>query len=91
MTLEARQETLAGIVKENGVETVIDGKKLATLIESAKAAAMIGSEAWKDGDDPIFNKTLSFIRETLPAIDGAEYVKAPPREFLRFSEDWSKK
>lgn len=90
LTPEARKETLSSIVKQNGVETVINGKKLATLIENAKAAAMISSEAWKDGGDPLMKKTLSFIRETLPAIDGAEYVNTPPEEFLRFIEDWTK-
>ena len=90
LTPEARRETLAGIVRENGAETVINGPALAALIENAKAAAMIGSEDWKDGGDPLMKKTLSFIRETLPAIDGAEYVKARPKEFLRFIEDWTK-
>ena len=35
-------------------------------------------------------KILTFIREVLPGVDGAEYVKAPPEEFLRFIEDWTK-
>ena len=84
----ARKETLAGVIRQNGAETVIDGPELATLIESAKAAAMIDSEAWSQGEG-IYQKTLDFIRETLPAVDGTEYIKNPPEQFLRFIEDWS--
>ncbi len=90
LTPEARKETLAGIVREDGAETVIDGPALAALIENAKAAAMVSSEEWKKGGDLLMKKTRSFIRETLPMIEGAEYVKAPPEEFLRFIEDWTK-
>ena len=41
-----------------------EGKKLITLIESAKATSMIGSEAWQDGEG-IYQETLDFIRATL--------------------------
>ena len=51
---------------------------------------MIGSEGWKDGGDPLMMKTLAFIREQLPAVDGEEYMKNPPEPFLRFIEDWTK-
>lgn len=44
LTPEARKETLENIVREDGAETVINGPALATLIESAKSAAMIGSD-----------------------------------------------
>lgn len=86
---EARKETLARVVRRNGAETVIDGPALAALIESAKAAAMIDYEAWSEGEG-IYQKTLDFIREALPAIDGTEYIKNPPEQFLRFIEDWAK-
>ena len=46
LTPEARTETLSEIVKQDGV---IDGPALAALIENAKAAAMISSEAWQPG------------------------------------------
>ena len=85
---EVRKETLAGVIRQHGAETVIDGPALIRLIENAKATAMIGSEAWSDGED-IYQKTLDFIREALPAIDGTEYIKNPPEQFLRFIEDWS--
>ena len=85
---EARKETLAGVIRQNGAETVVDGPALATLIENAKATAMIGFEAWSEGEG-IYQKTLDFIREALPAIDGTEYIKNPPEQFLRFIEDWS--
>ena len=90
LTTEARKETLVRLICQDSLENVINGEKLAILIESAKAAAMTSSEVWENGDDPIFNKTLTFIREVLPGVDGAEYVKAPPEEFLRFIEDWTK-
>ena len=83
LTPEARKETLAEIVKQDGV---IEGPALAALIESAKTAAMISSEAWQPGEGD-YQKTLAFIREQLPAVDGAEYVKKMPEKFLRFITD----
>ena len=87
LTPEARSTTLAEIMKQDGADTAINGEKLITLIEAAKAAAMIGSEAWRDGDG-IYQKTLDFIRATLPAVDGKKYVA--DEQFLRFIQDWAK-
>ena len=83
---EARSTILAEIVKRDGTEAVIDGPALAALIEKAKAAAMIGSEEWQDGEG-IYQKTLSFIRETLPAVGGKKYIAGMPESFLRFIQD----
>ena len=63
---------------------------MAALIESAKAMAMIGTQGWKDGGDPIMKRTLEFIREQLPAVNGDEYINKQPEKFLRFIEDWAK-
>ena len=41
LTPEERREALDRIARQEGAETVINGPALATLIESAKAAAMI--------------------------------------------------
>ena len=90
LTPEAREETLAGIVRKDGATTLINGKRVAALIENAKAAAMIGVQDWKDGGDPLMLKTLAFIREQLPAVDGEEYIKKQPKKFLRYIEDWAK-
>lgn len=90
LTPEAREETLAEMVQQDGAKTKINGEMVAALIESAKAAAMIGSEDWKDGGDPLMMKTLAFIREQLPAVDGEKYIKKQPKKFLRFIEDWAK-
>ena len=90
LTPEAREETLAGIVRQDGANTKINGESVAALIENAKAMAMIGSEGWKDGGDPLMKRTLEFIREQLPTVDGEEYMKNPPEPFLRFIEDWEK-
>ena len=87
LSTEARKETVERIVRQDGTETVIDGPAFSQRLESAKAMAMIGTEAWKDGGDPLVKKTLSFIRETLPAVNCEEYAKNPPREFLHFLED----
>ena len=87
---KAREEVLRTIVNTRDVETVIDEQHLVALIESAKAAAMTSSEGWKAGDDPLVRKSMDFIRETLLAVSGKEYVKAPPEQFLRFIEDWTK-
>ena len=87
LTPEARSTTLAEIMKQDGAESVVNGEKLITLIEAAKAAAMIGSEAWRDGDG-IYQKTLDFIRATLPTVDGKKYVA--DEQFLRFIQDWAK-
>ena len=81
---EARRETLAEIVNWDGSETVINGPALAALIENAKAAAMIGFERWQDGEG-IYQKTLSFIRESLPTVDVKKYVT--DERFLRFIQD----
>lgn len=86
LTPEARTTTLAEVVKKNGTETMVNGEKLITLIDAAKAAAMIGSEAWRDGDG-IYQKTLDFIRATLPTVDGRKYVAN--EQFLRFIQDWA--
>lgn len=90
LTPEAREKTLAGIIRQDGAMTRINGERAAALIENAKAAAMIGSEGWKDGGDPLMIKTLAFIREQLPAVDGEEYIKKQPQKFLQFIEDWTK-
>jgi len=87
LTPEAREETLAGIIRQDGAMTRFNGERAAALIENAKAAAMIGSEGWKDGGDPLMIKTLAFIREQLPAVDGKKYVKHVPEKFLRFIAD----
>lgn len=86
LTPEARSSTFSEVVKRSGADTVIDGEKLIVLIENAKAAAMIGSEVWKEGDG-IYQKTLSFIRETLPAVDEKKYVA--DERFLQFIQDWA--
>ena len=52
--------------------------------------AMIGTQGWKDGGDPIMKRTLEFIREQLPAVNGDEYINKQPEKFLRFIEDWAK-
>ena len=83
LTPEARRETLSEIVKQDGV---IDGPALADLIENAKAAAMIGSEAWQPGEGD-YQRALSFIQEQLPEVDGKKYVKHVPEKFLRFIAD----
>ena len=90
LTPEAREETLAGIVRQDGAQTKINSERLAALIESAKTMAMIGTQGWKDGGDPLMMKTLAFIREQLPAVDGEEYIKKQPEQFLQFIEDWAK-
>lgn len=84
LTPEARRTTLAEVVKRNGAETVIDGEKLTTLIESAKATVMISAGAWLDGEGD-YQKALDFIRETLPAADARKYIE--DKRFLRFIED----
>lgn len=90
LTPEAREETLAGIIRQDGAMTRINGERAAALIENAKAAAMIGSEGWKDGGDPLMIKTLAYIREQLPAVNAEEYIKKQPKKFLQFIEDWTK-
>ena len=88
MIPEARKEQLGRIIHKVGEANVIEGEELATLIESAKAAAMIGTEAFGDGED-IYQKSIEYIRSTLPTIDGREYVKDIPRELARFLWDWA--
>jgi hypothetical protein len=83
---ETKKETLAEIVSCEGNETVVDGPALAALIENAKVVAMIGSEEWQDGEG-IYQKMLSFIRESLPAVDGKKYIARMPESFLRFIQD----
>ena len=83
LTPEARRETLSEIVKQGGV---IDGPALADLIENAKTAAMISSEAWQPGEGD-YQRALGFIQEQLPAVDGKEYVKTVPEKLLQFIAD----
>jgi len=86
----ASMETTGSIVRQDGATTLINGESVAALIENAKAMAMIGSEGWKDGGDPLMKRTLEFIREQLPTVDGEEYIKKQPEKFLRFIEDWTR-
>ena len=86
LTSEARREMMAGIVHRGDGETVIDGKGLAALIENAKAAAMISSEAWRPGEGD-YQKSVEYIREQLPAVDGQKYVENMPERFARFIQD----
>ena len=90
LTPDAREETLAGIVRQDGAKTTINSERLAALIESAKAMAMIGTQGWKDGGDSLMKKSLAFIWEQLPTVDGEEYIKKQPEKFLQFIEDWTK-
>ena len=90
LTPEARKETLDGIVLQDGVKTIINGPALANLIEFAETMAMIGTQDWKDGGDPLVKKTLDFIRKQLPSMDGEKYVKKQSEKFLQFIEDWAK-
>ena len=90
LTPEARKGALDGIIRQDGAKTVINGPALATLIESAKAMALIGTQGWKDGGDPFVKKALDFIRKQVSAVDGEEYVKKQPEKFLQFIEDWAK-
>ena len=83
LTPEARTETLSEIVKQ---DCVIDGPALAALIENAKAAAMISSEAWQPGEGD-YQKALSFIQEQLPAVDGKKYVAGMPKKFIQYIKD----
>jgi len=85
LTPEARREALSELVKQDGV---IGGPALASLIESAKAAAMISLEEWKPGEGN-YQRALSFIQEHLPAFDGKKYVKKMPEKFLQFIVDCS--
>lgn len=86
LTPEARREILHTVVMRDGEDTQIDGPALATLIENAKAAALISSGEWHPGEGD-YQRALAFIHEQLPAVDGKEYVKNVPEKFLRFIED----
>lgn len=79
LTPEAREDTLAGGV--NG--GTVNKEKLAALIKHAKAAAMISTEAWKDGEGD-YQKALTFIRDTLPTVDSQKFADQMPEEFGRF-------
>ena len=68
LTPEAREETLAGIIRQDGAMTRINGERAAALIENAKAAVMIGSEGWKDGGDPLMIKTLASVGTDVKAL-----------------------
>ena len=83
LTVEARKETLAEIVKQ---DRVINGPALVDLIENAKVAVMISLEEWKPGEGN-YQRALSFIQEHLPAFDGKKYVKKMPEKFLQFIVD----
>ena len=84
LTPEVRRTNLAKLVKRNGTETVIDAEKLITLIENAKAAAIISAGTWLDGEGD-YQRSLNYIRETLPTVDARKYIE--DKRFLRFIED----
>lgn len=80
----ARAEVLKKLIRQDGVETVVDGPALIKLIENARASAAISAENWKPGEGD-YQKALTLIREQLPAADGKRY--AHDERFLRFVED----
>lgn len=86
LTPEARRETLAAIVKKDGIDTTIDGERLAALNANAKDAAMISFEEWQPGEGDC-QKALTYIQEHLPDVDGKKYVTGMPKKFLQFIED----
>lgn len=84
---EARRETMSGIVDNaHNDAAVIDTTKLAVLIESAKAAAMVSVEKWKNGTGT-YQRSLKFIRKELPAVSGESYVQNLSKQFAKFVED----
>lgn len=91
---EARRATMSGIVHRDinrnvhsdGVEMVIDDRKLAALIETAKVAAMVSVEGWKDGTG-VYQRSLKFIRKELPAVSGESYAQNISEHFAKFVED----
>ena len=45
---------------------------------------MISAGAWIDGEGD-YQRSLNFIRETLPTVDARKYIE--DKRFLRFIED----
>lgn len=85
MEPEERKETMDEIVHRDGTKMVIDGRKLAVLIDSAKAVAMVSIKAWKDGTG-VYQRSLKFIRKELPALSGEAYVLNISENFAKFVE-----
>lgn len=84
---ETRRETMSGIVDNaHSDAAVINTTKLAALIESAKAAAMVSVEKWKDGTGT-YQRSLKFIRKELPAVSGDNYARSISEQFVKFVED----
>ena len=88
---DTRKEMMTALVHQDGAETVIEGEELAELIENARAAAMLASEAWQPGEGD-YQKSLEYIREQLPKIHGRKFAQTASSRFAEFIEDcaaWS--
>lgn len=82
-----------GTVKERGLEQsawiTIDGAKLAALIESARAAAVISADAWlAQKGERLLRKTIEYMRDDVfPGLSGERYVASMPVEMAEFITD----
>ena len=67
----------------------LDGKRLATLIDTARAAAAISAESWqKQADESPIKKAIDYVKDDLLVnLSGERYVAAMPVEMAEFITD----
>lgn len=82
-----------GTVKRRGLEQstwiTINGAELASLIESARAAAAISAESWRAQEgEALLKKTIEYMKDdVLPGLSGKRYVASMPVEMAEFITD----
>ena len=69
--------------------TTLDGKKLARLIDTARAAAVISAENWQaHKGERLLKKTIDYVKDDLLVnLSGEQYVAAMPVEMAEFITD----
>ena len=67
----------------------LDGKRLAALIDTARAAASISAESWqKQADESPIKKAIDYVKDDLLVnLSGERYVAAMPVEMAEFITD----
>ena len=69
--------------------TNLNGKKLAALIDTARAAATISAESWQAQEgEHLINKAIDFMKNDLVVnLSGERYIAAMPVEMAEFITD----
>ena len=89
MKPEDAKEVLCNIVVSQGPKYKLDGKELASLIDTAKSAAMLDSVEWQAMvGEHLLERAILYLRNgSFPDIKGERYVETMSAAFAEFITD----